>query len=64
MEYIEKTETELIPGKAVHLEVNAVFESQSSCSYTFRLANGVRMTLPREQRLNDQIMWQGLPLAE
>lgn len=59
MEYIEKTETELIPGNPVLLEVHAVFEHQDTWNYTFRLANGVHVTLPKQQRLNDEVMWQG-----
>jgi hypothetical protein len=59
MQYFETTATELRHGTPVRLEVFATFESEDSWTYTFRLANGVRVNLPKQQRLNDQIMWQG-----
>lgn len=59
MQYITTTNTELRPGKPVHLEIEAVFESQDSNNYTFRLANGFQMHLPKQQQLNCFVMWQG-----
>lgn len=59
MQHFETTNIELRPGMSVHLDIEATFESQDTYNYTFRLANGIRVTLPRQQRLNDLVMWQG-----